>query len=478
MGYPASGVEGVYRNHIDEVCRLLEEKHKDHYLVYNLSGRKYDSSKFHDNVLELGWPDHHSPPLHILFDVCTSMHAWLTAHEDNVVVVHCIAGKGRTGVVISSYLLWSKAVPTTKDALAYFGRMRSERGVGVEYPSQQRVVGYFEQAIKTSRKRAPKAKELVLSKIIVHGVPMFDKDIGGCHPVVHVMKAPIQVDGKEKGETIYRSPWEPSPASPAQETLEFDVDRLCKGDVLLRFYHCPLLTQTFGGSGPTAKLMFRFAFHTFFVEDRLFLTQKEVDVANQEKHAKKFPPNFAVEILLQPPKPDRDYSKDSTLNLVPKVRKEGWLWKQGKYHTAFKKRWFYLNDNFLDYYRNKKDAKSAGSIPLSHVRLYKLDKPLDERDHCLALETPDRTYIVSAETTQDLHEWTDALCKSITAYSNSVGPPVSQEEDGQDPNNEYIDDDQRSDHTAGSAQSPATSPAHEPRPKLAAINPLARELLG
>ena len=53
MGFPASGIESAWRNHIDDVANMLNEYHKDHYLIWNLSDKRYDYSKFEDNVLFL-----------------------------------------------------------------------------------------------------------------------------------------------------------------------------------------------------------------------------------------------------------------------------------------------------------------------------------------------------------------------------------------------------------------------------------------
>lgn len=65
MSFPAEGLEATYRNDIHDVSQLLGQRHPGNYMVYNLTERHYDYSKFGDNVQAwCGWPDHHSPADH------------------------------------------------------------------------------------------------------------------------------------------------------------------------------------------------------------------------------------------------------------------------------------------------------------------------------------------------------------------------------------------------------------------------------
>src|SRR3990167_1437949 len=92
MAFPAEGVEAAYRNNIDHVATLFNKYHSGHYRIYNLSKREYDRTKFEEgSVIEwCGFPDHHPPPLILLFKIVYSMQEWLESNPDNVAVVHCL----------------------------------------------------------------------------------------------------------------------------------------------------------------------------------------------------------------------------------------------------------------------------------------------------------------------------------------------------------------------------------------------------
>ena len=77
-----------------------------------------------------------------------SMRDWLKGPESEkgrTIVVHCKAGKGRSGTTACSYLI-SEEGWTVEDALTRFTsrRMRSGFGNGVSIPSQLRWVGYVD----------------------------------------------------------------------------------------------------------------------------------------------------------------------------------------------------------------------------------------------------------------------------------------------------------------------------------------------
>ena len=149
MSYPSSNAfEQIYHNDINEVSMYINSKHPKHYSIYNLSGIEYDYNKFDNSVITYVWEDHHSPPLNEIFQILKSVYDYLEKNDDNIVNIHCLGGKGRTGSTICSLLLFSKLVKNSKEAMDYFSIKRFKKlDKGVQQPSQVRCVKYVERIL-------------------------------------------------------------------------------------------------------------------------------------------------------------------------------------------------------------------------------------------------------------------------------------------------------------------------------------------
>jgi len=141
MGYPSEGLEASFRNPMGEVQRFFQARHPDHVRVYNLcSEREYNPEAFGSGAVErFPFPDHNPCPIDLMRPFCLSVESFLGKHPSNVVAIHCKAGKGRTGMLISSYLLHCGRCQTSEEALRFFGNHRTLNGKGVTIPSQKKI---------------------------------------------------------------------------------------------------------------------------------------------------------------------------------------------------------------------------------------------------------------------------------------------------------------------------------------------------
>ena len=107
MGYPSTGVEAIYRNNMKDVQKFLNTKYPGHHRVYNLCcERKYNDKSFESVSREFIFDDHNAPTFGLMKAFCLDLDSWFKEDENNIAAVHCKAGKGRTGVMISAYLLF------------------------------------------------------------------------------------------------------------------------------------------------------------------------------------------------------------------------------------------------------------------------------------------------------------------------------------------------------------------------------------
>lgn len=152
-----------------------------------------------------------------------SMRNWVQRLDDNdskdadedgkpsdkgkrVAVVHCKAGKGRSGTVACSYLI-SEQGWKLEDALQRFTerRMRSGFGPGVSIPSQLRWVGYVDRWAKSMNKKYVERPVEILEihiwglrdgvKVAIEGFVEEGKQIK-CYHLFHRSEKTVVDDGK------------------------------------------------------------------------------------------------------------------------------------------------------------------------------------------------------------------------------------------------------------------------------------------
>ncbi|KIJ61408.1 hypothetical protein HYDPIDRAFT_115865 [Hydnomerulius pinastri MD-312] len=117
MGFPATGLESIYRNRRADVQQFLSTRHGSDFWVFNLcpvTENAYDETVFQGRVSRYPFPDHHVPPLSYLPLVTREMHAWLSGSKSRVAVLHCKAGKGRSGTLACAYLLAHSISPSER----------------------------------------------------------------------------------------------------------------------------------------------------------------------------------------------------------------------------------------------------------------------------------------------------------------------------------------------------------------------------
>ena len=234
---------------------------------------------------------------------CTSgcMHEWLEADPRNVVAVHCKAGKGRTGMVISAYLIHAGVCATSDAALQFFDTRRTEDGKGVTIPSQRRYVVYY-GLLMSRGLREPPRRPLTLHRIVMNGVPAFDAD-GGCDPYF-LIQVPSAMDAEMRFVMDEVFDWRDrhSPLrhlKPADGGMTFEMrehaNLVITGDAKLLFADQDALSED--------DEMCHCWLHTAFIDEMpgapgifaVTLTQPELDgEAKKDKKNAKFPVGFSL----------------------------------------------------------------------------------------------------------------------------------------------------------------------------------------
>ncbi|KAH3732645.1 phosphatidylinositol-3,4,5-trisphosphate 3-phosphatase [Pelomyxa schiedti] len=431
MSYPADGMESTYRNCIDDVAAMLNARHPKHYLIYNLSGRLYDATKFQHNVETwCSFPDHHAPPFTLYLHTICHMGIWLLSDPLNVVVVHCQAGRGRTGTVISGFLLLSGLFQKAEDAMTYFSKMRFDTPDGISGPSQKRYVRYLTSVLYGGV--LPRITPLKLRELTIVCMPQISQSTlfvkSGITPVISVFavrRKSSKCVFTSLGTTFFES----------GNTVTFPMGCIVWGDVLVTIGHASML----GRLEPVC----RFNLHTGFLTSKIVCMKKpDIDVAWRDK---RFQDSFAiklrfedVDVSLIDPQASSDFILDENEHdrLLEKVlqavvtynpgvcwfgdnsadqiyaaRLQGRAIHQTGWLTDHKhrKRWFSLTSRTLCIFTSPKESDPIRSIKLENVSFQKSSDYFQ-----FSLIGKKYTLHLHADTPEDLRSWGGALEIAVT----------------------------------------------------------------
>lgn len=301
MAWPATNFERLFRNSMDEVVDFFATKHPNSYRVVNLcSERSYSDDPrrqltFMDAKV-YPMDDHNPGELELLLRFCRESDQFIQQDPlHRTVSVHCKGGKGRTGTMVCCYLLYTGLKQDANAALYHFARLRTKVGSvafqGVQAPSQERYVRYFENLMGIPNHAIP-SRPLRVKRLVLHHIPplWYQHDIGRLwftviekpssgRSIMFISNEDVRFDSKVRDSSTYT-------AKQMRDLFGTDEDNLYK--------KCNVMDPT-DSTALTIKLGYRLDTTTFGIRNNTTgVTLSHRDFYNEYKSLATLPPDFSV----------------------------------------------------------------------------------------------------------------------------------------------------------------------------------------
>ncbi|KAL6451393.1 PTEN Phosphatidylinositol 3 [Candida maltosa Xu316] len=161
------------RNPLTYVVNYLDAKHKGQWHLFNFQGEgsDYTADQVDGKVSYYPFPDHYPPTIEIISQCVAEIDLFLNEQEGNTAVLHCKAGKGRSGSLCCAYLvlqLRNDSSLSLEDILRIYTRkrMNSFGKDGISIKSQRRYLNYWYDMVHWENLRQAYVSWTQLAKVI------------------------------------------------------------------------------------------------------------------------------------------------------------------------------------------------------------------------------------------------------------------------------------------------------------------------
>ncbi|KAK6454257.1 protein tyrosine phosphatase [Scheffersomyces xylosifermentans] len=211
-----SYLKSFYRSTVEDLVSFLNHNHGANWHVWNFRGEEpgYKDSDLLNRVSHYPFPDHQAPTLEIMESSVLEIDQFLKQSKMNVAVLHCKAGKGRSGTICCCYLMYKSSqlgLPYDVEGVtAEFTKKRMKRfaGDGISIVSQRRYLDYWYEFLNLSedkKQRYINDKWASIPKIqgirIRNGPP--GEDVYKLKPVIQTYVKPTDARNGVVIKTLY-----------------------------------------------------------------------------------------------------------------------------------------------------------------------------------------------------------------------------------------------------------------------------------
>jgi phosphatidylinositol-3,4,5-trisphosphate 3-phosphatase/dual-specificity protein phosphatase PTEN len=153
-GAPTTSVwQGIISIRLNDLLDYLQFYYNKNWWIWDLQaeGCNYRDLNVKNQVFHYRFDDHGPPTIKLMIEAIELIRRFLLESPDNIAVIHCKNGKGRSGTIVCSYLMaYEQYSLQAANELFTSKRMKPFSGLGVSIPSQLRYLRYLQLIIDDS----------------------------------------------------------------------------------------------------------------------------------------------------------------------------------------------------------------------------------------------------------------------------------------------------------------------------------------